>query len=72
MRIVKVVVGTLLLLLGLLWTLQGADLLTIKPILCVANCEPITGGSMLWLGIGLVTLINGIFVLRSARSTKVP
>lgn len=37
--------------------MQGADLIQIKPILCVANCEPIAGGSTLWLSIGIITTV---------------
>jgi hypothetical protein len=50
----------LLILLGLLWILQGADVIRMQPILCVANCQPITGGSPGWLAIGLVALVAGL------------
>ena len=49
--------------LGLLWVLQGADVVRIEPIGCIANCEPITGGSPGWLAVGTVTLIGGLFLL---------
>ena len=38
MQVFKIVIGITLVALGLLWSLQGADLIQVKPILCVANC----------------------------------
>jgi hypothetical protein len=52
--------GIILTLLGLLWFLQGSDVIRLRPILCVANCEPITGRSSLWQVIGAVVFISGI------------
>jgi len=40
----RIVFGVALSLLGLLWLLQGADLVHMRPILCVANCKPLEGG----------------------------
>lgn len=59
----KVALGIVLILLGLLWTLQGADAVRIPPIMCVANCEPITGGSPGWLAAGVVTMVAGFTVV---------
>ncbi|MER7334062.1 MULTISPECIES: hypothetical protein [unclassified Micromonospora] len=56
------VAGVALILLGLLWILQGADLIRIRPILCVADCQPVTGGSPGWLAAGVVTVIAGLAV----------
>ena len=70
LRIVRIVVGTLLASLGLLWTLQGADLVRIKPILCFANCEPLVGGSNTWLAVGLGCIAIGLFLLMRRRSRK--
>lgn len=67
MKVSKVIVGTILTALGLLWSVQGADLIQIKPILCIANCEPITGGSMLWLSIGIITTVIGLALLASLK-----
>jgi hypothetical protein len=58
----RVVIGVMLTLLGLLWILQGADVLQIRPLLCVAECQPLTGGSAGWLAIGAVTLVVGLGV----------
>ncbi len=62
-KIALVIVGIIATLLGSLWFLQGADLVHIKPILCFANCEPITAGSLLWAIIGLVAFVIGIGVI---------
>jgi LPXTG-motif cell wall-anchored protein len=56
----RVLSGIVLILLGGLWILQGADVLRIRPILCVADCQPITGGSSTWLAIGIATLAVGL------------
>ena len=67
MKTFKVIVGIILTALGLLWSAQGADLIQIKSILCVANCEPITGGSTLWLSIGIITMVIGLALLASLK-----
>ena len=67
MKVFKIVAETLLIALGLLWSLQGADLIQIKPVLCVANCEHIAGGSTLWLSIGIITTVIGLVLLASLR-----
>jgi hypothetical protein len=69
-RVVRIVVGILLASLGVLWTLQGADLVRIKPILCFANCEPLVGGSNTWLAVGLGCIAVGLFLLMRRRSRK--
>ena len=57
--------------LGLLWLLQGADLVHVRPILCVANCQPLEGGSIGWMVAGAVCLVFGLtaiaVVLRRRR-----
>jgi len=72
MRIFKFISGIFLALLGLLWALQGADLIHIKPILCFANCEPLVGGSITWLIVGLVVMASGTSLLISSRRTRPP
>jgi hypothetical protein len=52
--------GAVSTLLGLLWFLQGADLVHIRPILCVANCQPLQGGSIGWMTAGALFLILGL------------
>ena len=54
-------------LLGLLWVLQGADLVRIEPVGCVAECEPVTGGSAGWLTIGVLAFLAGLILLVGSR-----
>jgi hypothetical protein len=62
--------GVAITLLGLLWFLQGADLVHVKPILCFADCEPLVGGSAGWLIAGIVGMIVGMLLVRwGARRT---
>ncbi|WP_101786671.1 hypothetical protein [Nonomuraea indica] len=60
--VARIVVGTLL----------GADLLRIRPVLCVADCRPLTGGSPAWLAIGTVTLVVGLTVAGALRRRRSP
>lgn len=43
-----------------LWMLQGTTRFTYGAILCVANCTPVTGGSVVWLTAGFVAFLNGL------------
>jgi hypothetical protein len=56
-------IGAFIAFLGLLWSLQGIGILQIRPILCVANCEEIVGGSPSWAVVGVTTFIIGIIIL---------
>jgi hypothetical protein len=63
MRTVFVGVGVIALLVGLVWTLQGADLLA----------GSVMSGSSFWLGTGIVLLLIGLGLLAwgaRAPSTK--
>ena len=62
-RIVFLLIGVIATLLGLLWFLQGADIVHLKPLLCFANCEPITGESLQWQIIGAIAFIVGILII---------
>lgn len=57
--IVLTIFGVIVALLGMLWVVQGLGLIRIDPILCVSDCEPITGRSMQWTAIGAITLLVG-------------
>ena len=46
--------------LGLLWFLQGAGLVHLRPILCVSNCKPVAGTSLSWLVVGVIALMVGL------------
>lgn len=43
-----------------------------KPILCVANCEPLVGGSMTWLIVGIVTIAVGLGLLVTLKRKRKP
>lgn len=62
-KFVRIFLGTFLSFLGLLWFLQGADIVHIAPILCFSNCEIMTGGSKFWAATGVLTFIVGIITL---------
>ena len=67
-RIVGVLIGAFIAALGLLWFLQGMAIIQMRPILCVADCEPIVGGSPSWAAAGVVAFVVGVGVaLFSAR-----
>jgi hypothetical protein len=71
MKWIVLILGTVGVLLGGLWLLQGLDLVRMQPILCVADCEPIEGGSALWAVIGLVALAGGAFaIFRALRGRR--
>ena len=66
--ITSFVAGVVLMLLGLLWLLQGADLVHVRPILCVANCRSVTDGSVAWLAAGVIAFLIGL--LLAAAGTR--
>ncbi len=55
--------GIFVTLLGLLWILQGAGILRICPILCIAECECITGGSPFWETVGAIVVLIGVVII---------
>jgi len=56
-------IGLILAALGLLWFLQGIAILNMCPVLCFADCECLTGGSLFWEVVGGITLIIGIAIV---------
>ncbi|MET9022618.1 hypothetical protein ABZV93_21820 [Actinopolymorpha sp. NPDC004070] len=66
-KIARMLVGAVLVALGALWVLQGADLVRIKPVLCVADCQPLVGGSPVWLAVGVVAFLAGLALLTVHR-----
>ncbi|WP_332688824.1 hypothetical protein [Devosia sp.] len=68
MKWIAVAIGVVAMLLGGLWFLQGTGLVTIAPILCVAECEALQGPSLPWAIAGLLALLFGATLLwRSLR-----
>ena len=59
MKWIGAVLGAIAVLLGGLWFLQGTGLVTIGPILCIAECEALEGPSLLWAVLGLGLLMVG-------------
>jgi hypothetical protein len=66
------VIGVILALLGGLWLLQGLGLVTIAPIACVAECEPLEGPSPTWAAIGLVVFAAGLLTLFFTFQRRAP
>jgi hypothetical protein len=62
-NIALIIFGIILSLLGILWFLQGSDLVHINPILCFADCTPITGKSATWQIAGGVVFVIGVVIL---------
>jgi hypothetical protein len=50
----------MLIALGALWSLQGAGVVHVKPILCVADCTELQGASGQWLATGVGTIALGL------------
>jgi hypothetical protein len=72
MKLVALVAGVVLVLLGALWTLQGLGIVTMAPILCFADCMPVTGPSILWAIIGLLSIVAGGALVAWARGRRPP
>jgi hypothetical protein len=71
MKVVAIILGFILLLLGGLWLLQGLGIVHVRPILCFADCAPIQGPSPTWVVIGVVTLaMSGLVILWSWTRLK--
>lgn len=74
MKIVLLILGVVGVLLGGLWFVQGLGIVTIPPILCVAECEPLEGPSAPWAIIGFAVLAAGLlalwWALRRRRDTQ--
>jgi len=64
------IIGVILAFLGLLWFLQGSDIVHLKPILCFANCEPITGKSPLWQAVGAIICFAGAVLISKSLRRK--
>jgi len=69
-QIIAIIFGIIISLLGLLWFLQGSGLVHIKPILCFADCQPITGKSLQWQIMGAVAFVFGALVIYKYLKNK--
>lgn len=68
MKWIIIILGGLLFALGSLWFLQGTGLLTVAPIACVGECEPLEGPSMPWAIVGAAMMaIGGAIILFAGR-----
>ena len=70
-KFILVSIGMIGVSLGVLWFLQGADLIRIKPILCFADCAYVTGGSKFWEAIGALVFIVGILIIGIAFKREI-
>jgi len=69
-RLLLSIVSLILILLGSLWFLQGTGIAHLDPVMCVAECEPITGTSPLWATIGAVASVGGVLLIRKVFKRK--
>ena len=67
MRWVVLILGVIAVLLGGLWLLQGLGIVTIPPILCVADCEGLEGPSATWAIVGFAVVAAGAFAIYYSR-----
>lgn len=72
MKIVVLVAGVAAVLLGGLWLLQGLGIVTMAPILCLANCTPLEGPSMTWAAVGFVVAAAGAGAVYYAARRRRP
>jgi hypothetical protein len=56
-------IGIILVIIGLVWFLQGTGILQLCPILCFADCECVTGGSRFWEAAGIIAVITGAVIV---------
>jgi hypothetical protein len=59
--------AVVLIALGALWSVQGAGIVHLKPILCFADCTEVQGPSVRWLATGLAVVAAGVGLLYLAR-----
>lgn len=59
---VVAVLGTVVGALGMVWFLQGSDLVHLEPVLCVAECQPVVGHQPTWQAAGAGAILAGAAV----------
>jgi hypothetical protein len=60
------VLGAVVFAVGLLWLLQGSDVVRIDPVLCVEDCEPVAGRDTGWQLAGGVLMVTGTLAVGTA------
>ena len=56
---------------GILWFLQGSDLVHMDPLLCAADCRPIVGHQPAWqVAGGVTTLVGALTAVLAARKLR--
>jgi hypothetical protein len=68
MKLILIICGLVMALLGGLWLLQGLGIVQMRPILCFADCAFIQGRSTTWTAVGAVVLaIGGYLIFRASK-----
>ena len=60
MRKLILAASVLAIVLGSLWLIQGLGLVHVRPILCVADCDPVEGPSLGWALAGAILALLGL------------
>lgn len=68
-NIALIIFGIILSFFGILWFLQGSDLVHINPILCFADCTPMTGKSATWQIAGGIAFFIGVIIVATCVKT---
>jgi hypothetical protein len=69
-RIAVAVAGLAVSGVGILWFLQGSDLVHIEPIACAGECEPIAGHHPEWQVAGGVAVLVGVITTTLATRPR--
>jgi hypothetical protein len=70
---IALAIGVVSTLLGGLWVLQGLGAVSVRPILCFADCAPVQGASAAWAVTGLLMIVVGslaIFFALKGRAQR--
>lgn len=63
MKTLTLVSGMIASALGVLWFLQGLDLVHVRPLLCFSDCVPVRGASPKWAIFGAALFAIGVAVV---------
>jgi membrane-bound ClpP family serine protease len=70
MRVLAFLLGLAGVGLGGLWLLQGLNLVHMGPLLCVAECQTVEKGSVVWTNVGALVLVVGLAALAHAAHRR--